>query len=330
MKKRGIVEQQPPAWPPQPQSAMPMQTQNPSPFAANSSWYSQQQHYGHAQAQPDMSRRNEPIDYTRAYAPQASAQQHHQQHPSAIQSPMPVTQHATQQQQHAQHQHTPHAQHPGQHAQHPGQHNQQHVQQQQQHQQHVPQQQAQQQQQPVQQNQQHVAQQSMQQHAPQPAAVQTPQVKYEAQQVQQQPTPQPAPAPAPPRGRKRGGAAAHAAAQAQQAQAQAQQSAPAQSIQTPVQQPPQPIQTPVQQPAVAATPIPVPTPPAPIAVPAQSTPTIDHQTTPQGGPVKKSRTNTPWTPAEELRLKQMRDAGQSWAEIAKVWKERTPRKNQPY
>ena len=33
---------------------------------------------------------------------------------------------------------------------------------------------------------------------------------------------------------------------------------------------------------------------------------------------KKSRTNTPWTPAEELRLKQMRDAGNSWSEIAKV------------
>ena len=35
---------------------------------------------------------------------------------------------------------------------------------------------------------------------------------------------------------------------------------------------------------------------------------------------KKSRTNTPWTPAEELRLKQMRDAGNSWSEIAKVGK----------
>lgn len=35
--------------------------------------------------------------------------------------------------------------------------------------------------------------------------------------------------------------------------------------------------------------------------------------------IKKSRTNTPWTPAEELRLKQMRDAGNSWSEIAKVW-----------
>jgi hypothetical protein len=33
---------------------------------------------------------------------------------------------------------------------------------------------------------------------------------------------------------------------------------------------------------------------------------------------KKNRTNTPWTPAEELRLKQMRDAGNSWSEIAKV------------
>lgn len=37
--------------------------------------------------------------------------------------------------------------------------------------------------------------------------------------------------------------------------------------------------------------------------------------------IKKSRTNTPWTPAEELRLKQMRDAGNSWSEIAKVGNE---------
>lgn len=35
-------------------------------------------------------------------------------------------------------------------------------------------------------------------------------------------------------------------------------------------------------------------------------------------PPKKGRTNTPWTPAEEQRLKQMRDAGNSWSEIAKV------------
>lgn len=35
---------------------------------------------------------------------------------------------------------------------------------------------------------------------------------------------------------------------------------------------------------------------------------------------KKSRTNTPWTPAEEQRLKTMRDAQNSWGEIAKVLK----------
>ena len=39
---------------------------------------------------------------------------------------------------------------------------------------------------------------------------------------------------------------------------------------------------------------------------------------PMGPPAKKSRTNTPWTPAEEQRLKNMRDAGNSWADIAKV------------
>lgn len=33
---------------------------------------------------------------------------------------------------------------------------------------------------------------------------------------------------------------------------------------------------------------------------------------------KRGRTNTPWTPQEEQRLKQMRDAGNSWSEIAKV------------
>lgn len=37
-----------------------------------------------------------------------------------------------------------------------------------------------------------------------------------------------------------------------------------------------------------------------------------------GPAAKKSRTNTPWTPAEEQRLKTMRDAGNSWADIAKV------------
>lgn len=33
---------------------------------------------------------------------------------------------------------------------------------------------------------------------------------------------------------------------------------------------------------------------------------------------KKSRTNTPWSPAEEQRLKVMREAGNTWGEIAKV------------
>ncbi|KAJ8611531.1 hypothetical protein MRB53_037938 [Persea americana] len=41
----------------------------------------------------------------------------------------------------------------------------------------------------------------------------------------------------------------------------------------------------------------------------------------EGPPAKKSkkgRINVPWTPAEERRLKVMRDAGNSWSEIAKV------------
>lgn len=40
-------------------------------------------------------------------------------------------------------------------------------------------------------------------------------------------------------------------------------------------------------------------------------------------PAKKSRTNTPWTPAEERRLKTLRDAGSSWGEIAKEFPNRT-------
>jgi len=42
-----------------------------------------------------------------------------------------------------------------------------------------------------------------------------------------------------------------------------------------------------------------------------------------GPPAKKSRTNTPWTPAEEQRLRTMRDAGNSWADIAKTFPQRT-------
>lgn len=38
---------------------------------------------------------------------------------------------------------------------------------------------------------------------------------------------------------------------------------------------------------------------------------------------KKGRTNTPWTPAEEQRLKALREAGSSWSEIAKTFPART-------
>ncbi|PWW79166.1 hypothetical protein C7212DRAFT_360654, partial [Tuber magnatum] len=38
---------------------------------------------------------------------------------------------------------------------------------------------------------------------------------------------------------------------------------------------------------------------------------------------KRTRTNTPWTAAEEQRLKNMRDAGNSWSEIAKTFPTRT-------
>jgi hypothetical protein len=43
----------------------------------------------------------------------------------------------------------------------------------------------------------------------------------------------------------------------------------------------------------------------------------------EGPPAKKSRTNKPWTAAEELRLKGMRDLGKSWSEIAKTFPDRT-------
>ncbi|TDZ36138.1 Transcription factor MYB3R-3 [Colletotrichum spinosum] len=75
--------------------------------------------------------------------------------------------------------------------------------------------------------------------------------------------------------------------------------------------------------APSTTPIPPPVAP-PVAVPAPQAPAADDaNAAPQPPPAKKSRTNTPWTPAEELRLKQMRDAGNSWAEIAKTFPTRT-------
>ncbi|KAF2119724.1 hypothetical protein BDV96DRAFT_351540 [Lophiotrema nucula] len=57
--------------------------------------------------------------------------------------------------------------------------------------------------------------------------------------------------------------------------------------------------------------------------PAAPAPAADVDAPAQEPKVKKSRTNTPWTPAEEQRLKQMRDAGNSWSEIAKTFPQRT-------
>ncbi|KAI1435095.1 hypothetical protein GGR50DRAFT_694431 [Xylaria sp. CBS 124048] len=76
-------------------------------------------------------------------------------------------------------------------------------------------------------------------------------------------------------------------------------------------------------PAAAATPIPVPSGAQQASAAAQSPGSDGPDTPSQNPPVKKSRTNTPWTPAEELRLKQMRDAGSSWSEIAKTFPTRT-------
>lgn len=44
---------------------------------------------------------------------------------------------------------------------------------------------------------------------------------------------------------------------------------------------------------------------------------VGEQSAPTSAP-KKSRTNTPWSPAEEQRLRIMREAGNTWGEIAKV------------
>lgn len=59
-----------------------------------------------------------------------------------------------------------------------------------------------------------------------------------------------------------------------------------------------------------------------VAVPV-TVPATDSSVAGGAPPAKKSRTNTPWTPQEEHRLKQMRDAGNSWAEIAKTFPART-------
>ncbi|VUC34510.1 unnamed protein product [Clonostachys rosea] len=131
---------------------------------------------------------------------------------------------------------------------------------------------------------------------------------------------------------------------------------PQQSPNAPPSQQPTPTQTPAQPPrprkrpnpaAAAAAPVTTGPPPA-AGTPAQAQAAVPGVPVPQGTPnqqpqqapqppgvedanaaavapppAKKSRTNTPWTPGEELRLKQMRDAGNSWAEIAKTFPSRT-------
>lgn len=67
--------------------------------------------------------------------------------------------------------------------------------------------------------------------------------------------------------------------------------------------------------------------PATTSAVAPITPGADAESPAQEPRVKKSRTNTPWTPAEEQRLKHMRDAGNSWSEIAKVG--RNPARTSP-
>ncbi|OLN85518.1 hypothetical protein CCHL11_08038 [Colletotrichum chlorophyti] len=131
------------------------------------------------------------------------------------------------------------------------------------------------------------------------------------QQQQHQPQPQHAPQPQPQTNRNR------------------KRPAPAPA---PVQQQPPPVVTSAPSmpsaPAAPASTTPIPPPVAPpvaaAAPPAPAPATEDaNAQAPQPPPAKKSRTNTPWTPAEELRLKQMRDAGNSWAEIAKTFPTRT-------
>ncbi|KAL5116323.1 hypothetical protein ACEQ8H_005781 [Pleosporales sp. CAS-2024a] len=90
-------------------------------------------------------------------------------------------------------------------------------------------------------------------------------------------------------------------------------------------------------PALALAPLAPPPPPPPFPPPLAPAPAPPPGTQPssaatqaahvdsaaQEPKLKKSRTNTPWTPAEELRLKQMRDSGNSWSEIAKTFPQRT-------
>jgi hypothetical protein len=82
---------------------------------------------------------------------------------------------------------------------------------------------------------------------------------------------------------------------------------------------------PMAQPSIAPVQLATATPqfgdiPLPTTEAAQAPVSSDHPVQP---PAKKGRTNTPWSPAEEQRLKQMRDQGKSWSEIAKTFPNRT-------
>ncbi|KAF2972094.1 hypothetical protein GQX73_g1408 [Xylaria multiplex] len=241
--------------------------------------------------QPDMSRRNEFAGYATPGQNPATqhpqhGQQHHQQQP----------QHGQHQPHQPQHGHQSHGQH-GAHTQH----------QQQQHQ--------------------HTQHQSQSQHHQQHHATPVPppiNLSAPTTTPAQQSTPTQTPAQPAARGRKRP-APGH-----QQATQQSHQSAhpqPHTSTPTPT---PATLATPATTasaavpttPATAPTPVPAPSVTQQTPVPAP-TPGSDGADTPSQPPVKKSRTNTPWTPAEELRLKQMRDSGNSWAEIAKTFPTRT-------
>ncbi|KAG9233411.1 putative Myb-related protein B [Amylocarpus encephaloides] len=73
----------------------------------------------------------------------------------------------------------------------------------------------------------------------------------------------------------------------------------------------------------SSTPMKMPGAAASMTTPSATTDEPSMASSPMGPPLKKNRTNTPWTPAEEQRLKTMRDTGNSWAEIAKTFPQRT-------
>ncbi|KAL2752360.1 hypothetical protein ACRALDRAFT_2037176 [Sodiomyces alcalophilus JCM 7366] len=155
-----------------------------------------------------------------------------------------------------------------------------------------------------------------QQHPQHHSAPVQPNMNVPQQAPQQQPTPQqaPTPAPAPATGRRKRpapSAAPQATTGAQTGPPTAQGPAGAQTGAPTAQGAPAQGQT--QAPGQVQG-----------QAPGQAAPTADaNSATPQPPPPKKTRTNTPWTPAEELRLKHMRDAGNSWAEIAKTFPTRT-------